>query len=83
MHHVPKLQKALGYKNRLNFVETALMTNFDLEEIRSPPKTMRGLGRKPRYVTARVVLDPDTEAGPGILQENKKKISCLEQKKSS
>ena len=78
MHHVPKLQKALGYKNRLNFVETALMTNFDLEEIRSPPKTMRGLGRKPRYVTARLVLDPDTEAGPDILQENKKKICCLE-----
>ena len=83
MHHVPKLQKALGYKNRLNFVETALMTNFDLEEIRSPPKTMRGLGRKPRYVTARVVLDPDTEAGSDILEKNKKKISCLEQKKSS
>ena len=37
MHHVKKLQEALGYKHRLYFVETVIMTNLDMEEVSSAP----------------------------------------------
>ena len=67
MHHVKKLQEALGYKHRLYFVETVIMTNLDMEEVSSAPDlrpeaAAAGVTRrnKPRYVTARVTLDPDT-----------------------
>ena len=64
MHHVPKLQKALGYKNRLYFVETALMTNFDVEEFAGARKMTRnvpGAGQKPRHVTTKIIPDPESE----------------------
>ena len=70
MHHVPKLQKALGYKNRLYFVETAVMTNFDVTEFvgsRKMSRNVAGLGNiagsgcKPRHVAAKISPDPDCE----------------------
>lgn len=67
MHHVKKLQEALGYKHRLYFVETVIMTNLDMEEVSSAPDlrpeaAAAGVTRrnKPRYVTARVTLDAET-----------------------
>ena len=67
MHHVKKLQEALGYKHRLYFVETVIMTNLDMEEVSSTPDlrpeaAAAGVTRrnKPRYVTARVTLDAET-----------------------
>ena len=67
MHHVKKLQEALGYKHRLYFVETVIMTNLDMEEVSSSPDlrpeaAAAGVTRrnKPRYVTARVTQDAET-----------------------